>query len=304
MKITKLYSGDVRLSFFQSVAYYLHALCESLAGVLDRAVCSRSLENPVEEWQTNPPLELMSPFRFWTEWGLKKEINRVFPNRPFRVLDLGCGSGGYADFFKSPPVPCEYVGIDHKPHDSWSHSRSHNPSGMSVALFDEDVHDLKKVKGQFDLWMSSTALEHFEDEILVLKSLSQFLKKDAIGIHVVPAHHSWLIYFKHGYRRYSPGNLQKVFVAANHEILACEGLGGPFGYLLHFLFITLPERVLRRGSIKNRKLLSLYKRLLGHCVVWDWKLPPLFCIGYLVVVRYKGALPQTGPARSEALVSI
>lgn len=300
----KLYSGDVHLSLSQSIFYYKHALGESIRGTFDGAPCERASENPMKEFSEAGILEPMSPLRFWTEWSLKKEILKAFPTRVFRVLDLGCGSGRYQAFFQSTKVPCEYIGIDHKLHDSWKKPSIKDPLGLSVTLLEDDAEHLEKVTGQFDLWMSSTALEHFEDEGRMLQAISPFLRQNALGFHVVPAHHSWLIYFKHGYRRYSPYLLRDLFMKNGHEIVRCEGLGGPFGFLLHFFLKTFPERVLRCGPIKNQRLLDLYQRLLKRSVFLDWKLPPIFCVGYLVVVRYTGSSQNSRLSKEQAVTAV
>jgi len=87
-------------------------------------------------------------------------------------------------------------------------------------------------------------------------------------MHIIPGAWSLPLYLWHGFRQYTLGDIEDRFGSENLKIYA---LGGIFSFLLHFIFITGLEMVLR---IPVRKVLhKLYMTMLRTCLRLDRLLP-------------------------------
>lgn len=95
--------------------------------------------------------------------------------------------------------------------------------------------------------MSVTVLEHVDRDKDLIRKFGGFLKPRGTQLHIAPAAAALPIYLWHGYRQYTPRDLVERF-GTDAEIVQ---LGGAGSLLVHLLWITIPELLLR---IPARKL--------------------------------------------------
>ena len=119
----------------------------------------------------------------------------------------------------------------------------------------------------------------------LLDRLDGMLSPGGLQVHIVPAPAALLLYLWHGYRQYGVAALADRFRARGARVFA---LGGAASWLLHFLWITLPETVLRARL--RRAFPRAYTTLLRLAFRLDGRLPS--CpLGYAVVSPRRDADP-------------
>jgi len=109
---------------------------------------------------------LLSPFL------RKRRFAAVRPYLNGRVLDVGCGSGGLAEYISSD----QYLGVDVDPL-SLELARARFPSHRFEA-------DMSKVDGKFDTIVSLAVIEHVNDPSIFLANLGCHLV-DSENAHIV-----------------------------------------------------------------------------------------------------------------------
>jgi SAM-dependent methyltransferase len=179
-----------------------------------------------------------SPAREYSDKFLFENLNKLVPAKEIRVLDIGCGSGYIREIFSNLGYKVRYTGVDVKKHQNFDRFNF-----VDSEFIQSGIEDFK-TENKFDLIISVSALEHIEDDKKVIAKVRQFLKPDGVQIHIVPAIWSRPLYLKHGYRRYNPARLKKIFPQA--EI---SGKGGLFSFFLHLFFITVPRRIFKSDRL-------------------------------------------------------
>jgi SAM-dependent methyltransferase len=214
-----------------------------------------------------------SPSREYSNQFLHENIEFLFPNKEIKILDIGCGSGYVRETFFNLGYKLDYTGIDIYKHKNFDDFNKFSLISNFVKSKIEDFNTIDK----YDLIFSICALEHVKDDDLAFLKVRGFLKEKGIEIHIIPTKWSLFLYLRHGYRRYSPARLKKLFKGGNFEIYR---LGGLFSFLLHFFFITIPKRIFQSNLLLGSRL---YPKLL----VIANKLDPLFPVfpSFYVVVN-------------------
>lgn len=126
----------------------------------------------------------------------------------YRVLEVGCGTGGVLRKLSEVCRWGEVFGCDLYP-EAVEFARK--KSGCFV--FANDIMNPPTEMGQFDLVCFFDVLEHLPDESQTLRALRSFLKADGRLILSVPAHSSLWSYFDVAAchcRRYEPEQLTHV----------------------------------------------------------------------------------------------
>lgn len=184
-----------------------------------------------------------SPGRLLTELFLEAELSRLSPPRALNVLEIGCGSGSMAYRLARIGYSGTYTGIDVN-----DRFRRDHPADFpfAVTFVQGDAHRfVPAAKG--DLMVSVSTLEHIPADAALIDRLATLLAPGGVEVHVVPSGASLLIYLWHGFRQYTPKSLVEKFGPEAHIVR----LGGLGSYLLHFVFITTPDLILRRSLRKH-----------------------------------------------------
>lgn len=216
-----------------------------------------------------------SPGRLLTELFLDAELPRLSPLRALNVLEIGCGSGSMAYRLARIGYRGTYTGIDIA-----DRFRRDHPADFPFALsfVQGDAHGFAPdVKG--DLMVSVSVLEHIPADAMLIDRLATLFAPGGVEVHVVPSGASLLIYLWHGFRQYTPRTLADKFGPEAHIVR----LGGLGSYLLHFVFITIPDLILRRSWRKHAP--RFYRAMLMGALRLD-RVFPFFPSAYAVIRRH------------------
>lgn len=195
----------------------------------------------------------LSPGREYSNKFLSENLSKLLFNKEIKMLDIGCGSGYVREILYNLGYKVFYTGVDIRKHKDFE---QFNKYALESDFIQSKIEDFN-TSNKYDFVFSISALEHIKDDKLAVSKALQFLKPSGIQIHIVPSYWSLFLYLRHGYRRYTPSRLKKLFKNNNLEI---HKLGGFFSFILHFSFITAPEILL--GITKMRKL-EIYSRLVN-----------------------------------------
>ena len=159
------------------------------------------------------------------------------------VLDLGCGSGLYGDEIDAATSGelDSYHGIDINQHDKWSYYSSANPK-LSYSVAGAD--DIRKVYNGQGLIISQSVLEHIpNDQKLIgdVCSIALSENKRVLQIHLIPSSACFYKYLWHGYRQYTPANINRLVKNITNSKSYLIPLGGRSCNKTHISWITIPE---------------------------------------------------------------
>jgi SAM-dependent methyltransferase len=205
-----------------------------------------------------------SPSRTQTMLFLEEMLNDIVPAKEVRVLEVGCGSGFISDVFAANGYSGEYIGIDiqDRAREKFSY-----PDAFRRTFVIADAHTFAS-KSSFDVFFSFSALEHIPNDTKLLNHLDTMLNDGGVHLHIVPAGWSLPVYLWHGYRQYTLSDIEQRFGREDIQVYA---LGGMLSFLLHFIFITLLETLLRIPA--RNWFRGLYVILLRRCLRWDRFVP-------------------------------
>lgn len=104
------------------------------------------------------------------------------PERPLRILDAGCGTGGMLDLFRTWP-DAEAVGVDLSPEAlRFSRGRGHS------RLVGGDLNCLPFRSDSFDVVTALDVIEHVADDDRAVAELTRVLRPGGILVASVPAY--------------------------------------------------------------------------------------------------------------------
>lgn len=260
-------SGDTPLTGRQKFQYFFSNLGRNISGV--------RIPPQSTFWHTSIAISTKgSAGRAYMDAFLQNELPKLCTQKNLRVLDIGCGLCHIRGLLAQGGLRGTYTGVDivREPHlDTTS-------VPVFQTTFIEGDFLSENVSGPFDLIISNTALEHISDDRAVILKTQPLRAEGGVEVHVVPSHWTLPLYLWHGYRQYSPGRIRKVFSGTEYVLYR---LGGFPSFLLHFLFVTIPERFFGRFSMRNKNIYLSLKRVANRL---DPFLP--FCpIAYVIVIR-------------------
>jgi hypothetical protein len=109
--------------------------------------------------------------------------------------------------------------------------------------------------------------------------MDDLLTDSGIQVHAVPSGWALALYLFHGHRQFPLGKIHSYFNTPN-----ITRVGGVFSFMVHFIFITLIEMVLKYNARKAWP--NLYSSILKMGIEWD-KYLPFMSAGYIIITRKK-----------------
>lgn len=223
-----------------------------------------------EDWQkinikSTPSRSLSDLFWLKIDWKtIKSELGSI------NVFDTGAGDGGYAlklnDFAEGIST---YFGTDLAPRKEWEDIMLQHDF---VTVRRQHSHDiLNMVPQKTNFFMSQSAIEHFENDLLFFDQIRNFIDKtrnNTIQVHLFPSAACLMLFRSHGVRQYTPRTISKIaelFNSKNSYSILFR-LGGKNCNDLHRRFITYPffaKRVDWRDS-KTEEYRTLLKNAIEN----------------------------------------
>jgi hypothetical protein len=273
--------GDVskenNLSMSEKTWYFIYNLGRGLFGHLTWLSCRRiPFPKPTATRITD------SPMRFLLDNAFAELIRRYVPKEELSVFDIGSGSAYYRASLATLGKRGTYTGLD-----VYRHSRYTDDAvpAFASSLIIKKIEDLVPTQ-TYDLVMSITALEHILDDQKAVDLSKQLAGPQGVQIHVIPSFLSLFLYLWHGYRQYTPRRVKRLFVGQDYVTFR---LGGWGSFLVHFIFITVPERII---GLPSPRRFALYHYALRCGFLFD-RLIPVGSIAYIVVTKTSYASTPT-----------
>lgn len=168
-----------------------------------------------------------------------------------RIVDVGCGKGGYAKLFAKRFGTMEsYLGIDVERRDAWDRHSTRDPRCRFVAAPAESITD--EVLGDATLIVSQSALEHFPEDLTFAGKVGGWAAsadRPILQLHILPGPKNWRQYGTHGFRGYTKralAGLIDAFQPRDHRVFV---LGGKACNEVHYRWIY--DRLNR--SVRDRR---------------------------------------------------
>ncbi len=129
--------------------------------------------------------------------AILKRIQGAYGDRPIRVLDVGCGTGLFAERMRQSLPNAQIVGVDlvegmlSKGHDRWRKHAAH------VAPVQGDSERLPFATGSFDVVTCANSFHHYPHQDRAVKEMKRVLRPGGRLILVDgyrDAPYGWLIY--------------------------------------------------------------------------------------------------------------
>ena len=265
-------NGDIRLSAMDRLRYLVRNAARNMRSFVG-GPGSRAFTPDMARAATIEAGQ--SPGRLLTELFLEAELPRLSPPRELNVLEIGCGSGSMAYRLARLGYRGRYTGIDIN-----DRFRRDHPADFpfAVTFIQGDAHTFAPAE-KGDLMVSVSTLEHIPADATMIDRLATLFSAGGIEVHVVPSGASLMIYLWHGFRQYAPKTLVDKF-GPRSEIVRIGGLGS---YVLHFIFITIPDLILRRSWRKHAP--KIYHAILMAALRLD-RVFPFFPSAYAVIRRH------------------
>ncbi len=187
---------------------------------------------------------------------LKREIGRILKilkkrKNNISVLDVGCGTGDYVEFFKNYGV--NYSGLDLSNYAINKLKRKY----PTMNFICEDVFKVKLVK-KCDIVFLSKVLEHITDEVKLLKKINNFLVEDGTLILSVPYDPKLWSYAdeqSHHKMRYTKTHLKSILKKSGFK---CDRLTC-YGFPLLRIYWALTRKFRKRiQTAKNKPTKRLF----------------------------------------------
>jgi len=249
--------GDAPLSRLDKVRFVTRNLWRNLAVPTSKMLVERFCHERLSATSSQA-----SPGRALTEAFIMRRLPSLLNRSDVRILEIGCGSGRLASQLASSGLRGSYTGMD--VHDRFDHTPV---AGLEKRFILGDAQTYEP-EGTFDLVISVSAMEHIEDDRLVVKRVRNFLAPGAIQLHVVPSGWGLLVYLWHGWRQYTLASTAERFDVDRTTVYT---FGGLFSFFLHFVFITLGELIFRFPV--RRRMTTVYATLLNGALRLDRYVP-------------------------------
>lgn len=179
----------------------------------------------------------INPF-FISRRGLAKEIRKKSKYINGKVIDVGCGSKPYKNFFEYN----EYIGIDLK-----KNNKSHLDEVDQIF----DGINIPFEKNTFDSFICSQVFEHVFDLNNLLKSIHAVLKNKGKGLITIP-----FIWDEHeqpyDYARYTTFGIEDILKKSGFKILSINKINNNFSIIFQLISLYIYK------IIPNSKFIHLF----------------------------------------------
>ena len=203
--------------------------------------------------QTSSPSRKLSDL-FWQAlpWvSINKELG------PIQFVDCGCGGGNYGpkllNWCKSGNA--QYLGIDATFSNQWQDLTNLD---QRLQFLQVDANTVgKHLPEKANLFISQSAIEHFDDDLVFFSTLKNFIlknKRPTVQIHLFPSAACLLLYLLHGVRQYTPRTISQItqlFRPFSYAVL--YRLGGKACNRLHYDFITWPLLIKKTVDLRQTR---------------------------------------------------
>ncbi|WP_219052235.1 hypothetical protein [Prochlorococcus marinus] len=215
-----------------------------------------------KDWEimskSNTPSRMLGDI-FWLKLSWKILKNEV---GPINIFDTGCGDGKYAIMLKNFSNGYEnYTGVDSFYNLNWNKiSRD-----KSINLKKLNSNSIEKIiPKKTNLFITQSAIEHFENDLYFFEQISNFIiktKKNIVQIHLFPSPPSLWLYLTHGVRQYNMRNIKKIIdiFEGTNSYARLFPIGGRFSNKLHFDKITKEELFLGKKNNNSYRFVSQKK---------------------------------------------
>lgn len=209
------------------------------------------------------PLAPLAP-NAWLRWDV---VRRVLPRERVRLLEIGCGRGGFGTRLAGR---YDYTGVE-PDRASWAVASARvsavDPAAEVLLTTVEDL-DPRRL---FDVVCAFEVLEHVEDDAAALATWVRHARPGGTVVVSTPAWSArfgaWDEMAGH-YRRYDPADLRARLESAGLRDVRVVVFGAPLGYALE----TVRDRVVRRtggaGGASRARRTSASGRLLQPTTQW------------------------------------
>jgi ubiquinone/menaquinone biosynthesis C-methylase UbiE len=173
------------------------------------------------------------------------EISKFIPP-PATLLEVGCGTGNVCSFLATKgyvATGCEF------------YQEAITISWPGFTIIQGDAQKLSFKDNYFDIVGLFDVIEHFHDDLAILKETSRVLKKNGILVMTVPARKElWSCFDERAChkRRYTRGMLRKLLM---------EGDLIPLSIHYMFMALYLPMKFMRQKSDAHQDQFKINKTL-------------------------------------------
>jgi SAM-dependent methyltransferase len=153
-------------------------------GLIQR--CMIKISDTKQERKAHAVIDLDSRIPKAKKIELLLDLQSFSLNRPIRLLEIGCGSGGIAHYFATAPhLQCQVTAVD--VHDNRQISENYE-------FIQTQGVDLPFANQQFDAVITNHVIEHVGDtqaQIRHLEEIQRVLQSDGVGYLAVP--NRWML---------------------------------------------------------------------------------------------------------------
>lgn len=186
-----------------------------------------------------------------------------------RLVDVGCGAGGYAALFADRfPDMQSYLGIDIAARDAWRERSARDARCRFVAAPAETID--AGLLGDTTLIVSQSALEHFPHDLVFARNVRDWAVRaghPVLQLHLLPGAYNWRQYGTHGFRGYTARSLARLidaFAPDDHRVFV---LGGAACNDVHYRWIY--DRLRRRAHDRRDDDAAAYAAELSAALAAD-----------------------------------
>jgi ubiquinone/menaquinone biosynthesis C-methylase UbiE len=135
-----------------------------------------------DSWAETYDRSLLNHFLFRPAYRISmEEIAKWYEEhqRPFRVLDIGCGTGSLAGLLAASPWPVEVVGMDYAPAMCVEAARKATHAGHAddITFLAGDSEHLPFADGTFDFVTCSNSFHHYPHQDVVVREMRRVLAR-------------------------------------------------------------------------------------------------------------------------------
>ncbi|MSO55882.1 MAG: class I SAM-dependent methyltransferase [Acidobacteria bacterium] len=193
-----------------------------------------------------------------------------------RVLDAGCGSGGYGPRLLSwaDGQIATYTGTDAHRDNAWAALEA---GDRRLRFFRSRAENFRSsIPAGTNMFISQSAVEHFDEDLGFFEQIRDYVRATqgpVLQVHLVPSQACLGLYHLHGARQYTPRTLShitRLFGPDTHALL--YRLGGRASNRVHYSFITKPLLILGGTDLRNEQP-DEYDRRLFDAISDDMRRP-------------------------------